>query len=173
MSIPEPFFGLPVQQTTTVARPPGPDREFEVGLIRTLRSHGQREGAALDSYQRLAKASADPAVQYLVKLIAEDEERHHRVIAEMLNQVESLVEEQTIEPAVPYIRPRVDPALAAETRQLLAFEKADSIELRRLRKELRRASPASLLPLLVGLMIHDTAKHIEILRLIKAYTARS
>jgi hypothetical protein len=36
--------------------------------------------------------------------------------------------------------------------------------------ELRDGPPASLLPLLVKLTLDDTAKHIEILRFIRAYT---
>ena len=147
-------------------------QELELGLIRTLRSHGQREGAALDSYKRLAENASDKGVQYLARLIVEDEERHHRVISDMSNLIESFIAEEAIEPSVPYRRKRVDPTLAEETQRLLDFEKADLTELRRLRKELRRAWKSSLLPLLVSLMIHDTAKHLEILRFVKARTKR-
>ena len=60
-----------------------------------------------------------------------------------------------------------DPELLAETRRLLAFEKSDAKELRQLRKVLRHTPRSSLQPLLVDLMLHDTAKHISILEFIR------
>jgi hypothetical protein len=62
---------------------------------------------------------------------------------------------------------RPDPALLQETKRLLAFEKSDAKELRQLRKALRQAPRSSLQPLLVDLMLHDTAKHISILEFIR------
>jgi hypothetical protein len=60
-----------------------------------------------------------------------------------------------------------DPELLQETKRLLAFEKSDAKELRQLRKALRHAPRSSLQPLLVDLMLHDTAKHISILEYIR------
>ena len=64
----------------------------------------------------------------------------------------------------------------APRHRLLAFEKEDMKELRRLRKELQwsHGNPHGdpLLPLLVDLMLHDTAKHIDILKFIRARTRR-
>jgi len=149
-----------------------PDHDFELDAISLLKDHGQREGAALASYQRLADDASDEGIQYLVRLILEDEERHHRVILEMLNQLHSVVWEVELRPSVPGVVKPLDPALLEATRQLLAMEKADAKELRRLRKELRHGPRSSLLPLLVNLMIHDTAKHIEILGFIRAHATR-
>ena len=166
MSAPEPFFGMPTKIVSTAR--PGPDRDFELRLIAMLRGHDGREDAAIQSYRKLAESSPEPGVRYLARLIVEDEERHHRVIGEMLNQVEAILAEAPVEPSVPYLTKTTDKALAAETRKLLAFEKADSAELRRLQKELRHMSDSSLLPLLVRMLQLDTAKHIEILKYVKA-----
>ena len=149
-----------------------PDHDFELETISLLKGHGQREGAALASYQRLADDSSDEGIKYLVRLILEDEERHHRVILEMLNQLHSFVWDVELRPSVPGRLKPLDPSLLEATRQLLAMEKADAKELRRLRKELRHGPRSSLLPLLVNLMIHDTAKHIEILQFIRAHASR-
>ncbi len=100
----------------------------------------------------------------------DDEERHHEVIREMANRIESWMQGATIEPGIPSLSPRVDPDLLEETRRLIALERQDAKELRLLQKELRYAPPTSLLPLLVKLMLHDTARHIEILRFIRTYT---
>ncbi|MBO0732447.1 MAG: hypothetical protein J2P57_24510, partial [Acidimicrobiaceae bacterium] len=62
--------------------------------------------------------------------------------------------------------------LREETERLLAFEKEDARELRRLRKELSRNNGYPLFPLIVNLMLHDTAKHIDILRFIRSRVRR-
>lgn len=146
-----------------------PDRDFEYEILSMLEHHGAREGAALAAYQRVAaESTAGEGVKYLVQLILEDEERHHRVFAEMANALKSFVEEVPVEPSVPAMAPRPDPALLEQTRALLAFEKQDAKELRQLRKALKGAPRSMMHPLLVELMLHDTAKHIAILEHIKS-----
>ncbi len=142
-----------------------PDR-----LLETLRTHGDCEAEVLESYRRLVDASPDEGVRYLGRLIIEDEERHHNVIAEMCNRIDSwIIRGISLGPSTPALSPRVDRALLEETRRLIALERQDARELRRLKKELRNTSPTSLLPLLVKIMLHDTATHIEILQFIHAY----
>jgi hypothetical protein len=141
-----------------------PDRDFDYDILLMLRNHGAREGAALDAYkQALEESSASEGVRYLIRLILDDEQRHHQVFAEMANALQSFVEEVPVEPSVPGLAPRRDPALLEVTRRLLALEKDDANELRQLRKSLRGAPKSMLHPLLVDLMRHDTAKHIAIL----------
>jgi hypothetical protein len=149
---------------------PVPDLESDVRVLETLRTHDQRESAMLASYRRLVYESSDEGIQYLGRLIIEDEERHHQMISEMANRIDSLVEGIRIEPSTPMLSPHVDRELLEETRRLIALERLDAKELRLLQKELRYAPATSLLPLLVKLMLHDTARHIEILRFIRSYT---
>ena len=163
----DPIAGSAMNPTQTDANR-APDRSVENALIDMLRSHGEREGAALASYQQLAGQSDDEGLRYVVRLIMEDEARHHRQIAEMLNDLYSFVWEVELEPGLPETGVHHDPVLREETERLLAFEKEDAKELRRLRKELRRSHENPLLPLLVDLMVHDTAKHIDILRFIRS-----
>jgi rubrerythrin len=146
-------------------RPPHePDRDFDLGILYMLRNHGAREGAALEAYRRvLDESSANEGVRYLIRLILDDEHRHHQVFAEMANALQSFIEELSVEPQVPGLAPERDPALLDVTRRLLALEKEDAKELRQLRKSLRGAPKSMLHPLLVDLMRHDTAKHIAIL----------
>jgi hypothetical protein len=156
------------------ARPRGePDRDFEMTVLQLLESHGDAEGAILESYRKVAeRTSAGEAVGYLVRLILDDERRHHQVFAEMANAIRSFVWEVPVEPSLPTMPTRSDPELLAETKRLLAFEKRDAKELRKLRKTLRKGPPSSLDPLMVELMLHDTAKHIAILEHIKAHLSR-
>ena len=145
-----------------------PVRDLDYEILDMLETHGAREGAALDAYQRVAAdTTAGPGVRYLVDLILEDEERHHRVFAEMANQVRSFVDETDIQPRVPSLVAHHDPALLAETRRLLEFERQDAKELKQLRKALKGRPRSSLQPLLVDMMLHDTSKHIAILEMIR------
>lgn len=149
---------------------PGPPNQHERAIATLLREHGPREGEALAEYQKLVAECTDEGVKYLASLILEDERRHHQVINEMLHQIESFLWDSEQEPRTPYLSERVDPELRAATDRLLEFEREDAKELRRLRREVKSQPSSSLLPLLVDLMIHDTAKHIEILKLIRKHT---
>jgi MoxR-like ATPase len=149
---------------------PVPDPESDARVLETLRTHDERESAVLASYRRLVEESPDEGIRYLGRLIIEDEERHHQVISEMANRIDSWIQGMSIEPSTPSLSPRVDRGLLDETRRLIALERQDAKELRLLQKELRYAPATSLLPLLVKLMLHDTARHIEILRFIRAYS---
>jgi hypothetical protein len=168
MTIEDPFLDLPKSREYHAVQRREPDRDLEYSVLRMLETHGEREGTALASYERVAgESSASGAVQYLVRLILEDERRHHRVFAEMANELKSFVWEVAVEPRTPSMGDRSDPELLQETKRLLAFEKSDAKELRELRRALRHAPRSSLQPLLVDLMRHDTAKHISILEFIR------
>ena len=138
-------------------------------LLKTLTTHGVREGVGLDAYRRLIEESTDEGVKYLGKLILEEEDRHHHVIAEMANRISSWDQGIDIEPNTPAITPRVDRKLLEATHELTTLERQDAKALGDLKHELRDTPPTSLLPLLVTLMLHDTAKHIEILQFIHDY----
>jgi hypothetical protein len=147
-----------------------PEHGWQLDVLTALQGHGRREGDALAAYQRYALASDDDGIRYLAGLIMEDEERHHRMIGEIVNRVRSSLEEVDLEPRVPAIGAENDPGFAARTDELLALERGDLHELRHLKKVLRRDTGSSLLPLLVDVMIHDTSKHIAILDFIKGHT---
>jgi hypothetical protein len=137
-----------------------------------LRSHDARERELLASYEQLAEQTEDEGVRYVIRLILEDEARHHEQVSEMLNNVQSALWDINLHPQIPSMSLRDHRALRETTKRLLAFEKEDAKELRRLRKELRRAPGYSLLPLIVDTLLHDTAKHIDILRFMLSRSRR-
>lgn len=149
---------------------PVPDHKTDARLLEALRAHEGREAAILESYRRLLDRSTDEGVRFLGRLVLDDEERHHRLITEMTNRVETWMHHDAGADATPSMTPRVDPELLAETHTLIALERADAKELRILERELRYTPATSLLPLLVKLMRADTTRHIEILRFIRSYT---
>lgn len=147
-----------------------PDRDLEVTVLQLLEYHGATEGKILASYKEISeRSSVGEAVQYLIKIILADEHRHHQVFDEMANAIRSFVWEVPVEPRLPSIETRSDPELLAETKRLLAFEKQDAKELRSLRRRLKGSQTSSLDPLMVDIMLNDTAKHIAILEYIKAH----
>jgi rubrerythrin len=162
MMIPQIAFGPDV---TAERRP---DDDVAVELWTLLRTHGQRESHALDAYAALVSASGDEGVRYLSRLILDDEERHHHMVAEMANRLTSELNEVELQPAVP-AAVHGDAALLQKVRELLDLEQDDARELHRLRRQLRHEPTASLLPLLAELILHDTEKHIAILKFIRGH----
>jgi len=148
---------------------PIPDQESDAKILEHLRTHDSREGAVLDAYRRLVEQTADEGIRYLGRIIIDDEERHHHLLAGMAERIEVWMHQRE-DGGTPPLTPTLDPELLEQTRQLIALERDDARELRQLQKELRYAPATSLLPLLVKLMLHDNAKHIEMLRFIRAYT---
>ena len=148
-----------------------PDRDLDIQAMALLRDHGEQEGGALESYRKLAEQSDNDWVRYLVGLIMEDETRHHRVIGEMLHRVQSYVWEVDVPHSVPAIGSPLDANLVDATQKLIAMEKSDGDELKRLRAALASGGSRSLLSLLVDMMIHDTAKHVLMLEFLYAHAA--
>src|SRR5665213_770921 len=65
---------------------PPPMSPFDATILEHLAEHLVGEAEFLAEYRRLAE-SPDPPVRYLAQLIRADEERHHRVLAELANPV--------------------------------------------------------------------------------------
>ena len=159
----------------TVVRPaPSPGGAIFGGVLRHLTDHVASEAGFISSYRELAEAPATPeAVRYLIRLVIEDEERHHRVLHEIVTAIEGGVSLQAASDAVPNLpHEPPDRTLEEVTSQFLAAERSDAKQLRALRKELRPFRDTSLWVLLVELMEQDTAKHIRLLSFIRDHIAR-
>jgi hypothetical protein len=137
---------------------------FDERILKHLEGHLDEESALLAEYQELQRTSDNPAVRYLVGLLLEDEQRHHRVLSEMLNQFRTSVYLAEQEPRVPYMIHRRDPAAAAATKRLRRAERHDMRALRSLRRKLKFMRRRSLDGVIVDSMIMDTRKHLRYLR---------
>lgn len=133
-------------------------------LVHLLTTHAHKESAILERYRRFAVEATAPAARYLVKLIVDDEERHHRLLAEMANAI--AWEGQSPVPTLPDAFGDHDDMLVTETQALLDAERADSRELKLLQRRLETFGDTTMWPLIVDLMLLDTEKHIHILRFI-------
>jgi len=137
-------------------------------LVELLARHGKTEGAMLSRYQRFVQEASAPETRYLVSLIIDDEQRHHRVLGEMANAIAWGLSNESPDPAVPDIthRDAGNRVLYEETQSLLKAEEQDRLELQDLRKRLKPFRDITLWELIVDLLLLDTEKHIRILRLI-------
>ena len=92
---------------------------LELGLYRHLADHVSSEAELITSYRELAEAPATPeAARYLLRLVVEDEERHHRVMHEIATALgEGIVWKNDAEtvPDLPHGKP--DPALEEVTKR--------------------------------------------------------
>jgi bacterioferritin (cytochrome b1) len=141
-------------------------------VVKALSDHTRNEGELLESYRRvLDEELQPPAVRYLVQLILEDEERHHRVLEELANAIVWSGFRDGPDNMVPDIPTRYscDEPLRTQTQELLNHELKDRVQLRRLRKGLRAYGHVAQWELLIDLMSSDTEKHIRILRFILSH----
>jgi hypothetical protein len=138
-------------------------------IVYALDRHGREEAELLDRYERYVERNGSPVAKYLVRLILEEERRHHRMLEELANTIawSHLGEEGRAElPEPPRERGVPDRRLGAETRSLLRHERKDRRQLGRLGRRLRSYGDVPLWSLLIELMRLDTEKHVSILTFI-------
>src|SRR6202165_1739615 len=72
----EGLYGLPVE----INPAHGPTSGTVEWLLEAVERHARAEQDALDEYAFVAEASADPVIALVMRLILEDEERHHGLL---------------------------------------------------------------------------------------------
>lgn len=138
-------------------------------LYAHLKGHVETERAMLEKYAEVAERTDSKAFSYLVKLLIDEEVRHHRLFSELADSLETQALMKGEEPDIPYMDfQRADRAAVLEgAKELLESEERDMGELKRLQRELRDVKDTSLWGLLVELMQRDTEKHISILKFVR------
>lgn len=141
--------------------------DWEIRLLDHFAEHVATEALVLTSYEELARSSGSAYVEYLVRLIADDERRHHRIFTELTNTLRGYVE-PTGGDAVPAVADApTDDGFMAATERFIEMERRDAVELDRLRRELGSVPGTTLWSLLVDMMHLDTQKHLRILHFIR------
>lgn len=136
-------------------------------LIGTLESHMDSERRALTQYGQLADSSPNDHVRFLMKLILEDEVRHHGFFADMVNYLRAEME-QTRNGALPELRRAEDRrALVAKTKELLELERDDIKDLHDLRKKINKVADVSWWSVILEAMEMDNRKHVRLLEFIR------
>ena len=140
--------------------------EIEGELYEHLVTHAAFETKLMTRYEALAESST-PWVGFLAGLIAEDEERHHRLYALWAESLRALVERDTGD-GLPALDRIDDPAALIEaTEALLSYERKDLKELRMLKKSIDDVKDTTVWGLVLDVMRADTDKHIAILEFVR------
>ena len=136
-------------------------------LIQTLQGHMDNEREALTQYGELADSAPDNHVRFLMKLILDDEVRHHTLFAEMVNHLRAEIE-HTAPSGLPNVR-RTEhrEVLLAQTKALLELEHDDVKELQALRKEISKVEDTAWWAVLIDAMETDNRKHIRMLEFVR------
>lgn len=154
--------------------PPISASTWERELFDALMLHIDLERATLEEYQKAAEETRSKAFAYVVRLLIEDEKRHHELFKALAQTVRSEAEVVAASPVVPYMDfDRVDSDKVRElSLRMLRNEDEDAKELRLLHDKLQEVQHTTLWDLLVGLMRRDTDKHIAMLEFVLAHTPR-
>jgi len=160
--------------TDVSARPPRGASAWEQDLWLYLTNHVASERKLLEEYQSVAESTKSKALGYLVRLLIEDEIRHHRMFQDLAESLTTFAELGGDEPAIPYLDFDKDGRSEAidVTNRLLEKEKEDAAELKRLQRELRDVKETTLWSLLVDVMQRDTEKHIALLTFARKHVGK-
>jgi rubrerythrin len=136
-------------------------------LIQTLQGHMDNEREALTQYGELAGNAPDDHVRFLMKMILEDEVRHHSLFAEMVNNLRAEISQS--EPSgLPNMRRTEDrDVLLAQTKKLLELEHDDVKELQDLRREITKVEDTAWWAVIIDAMEMDNRKHIRLLEFVR------
>jgi rubrerythrin len=129
-----------------------------------MRHHVDIEHSTIVEYGQLADDTSNEAVAYLMRIILDDERRHHTWFRELINSVDAAIELRKRGDEVP--SPTASPIseqVVDATRRLLAIERDDHKELKALHRDLHSVERTTLWSVLVSMMLKDTEKHILIL----------
>jgi rubrerythrin len=155
--------------TDTTSRPLVGSSTWEQRLFSHLNEHVRYERDVLEAYVAAADATDSRALAYVVKILIEDEQRHHMLFQELADSLQHDAESHPGDPAIPRLDFHVDSAVRELTDQLVNREREDLRELKKLQKGVREIKDTTLWPLLVDLMRRDTKKHIAMLRFVQRH----
>jgi hypothetical protein len=148
------------------ARTPGPS-PYEA-LVQAITSHLDEEASAIKEYAALAEHTPDPVVALLVRLVLDDETRHHAQLERIAATLADGLSMGHAIAALPSAAPvaAADPgATLASVRRFINAERADARQLRDLARRSHRLDDG-LEELLLELMAVDSGKHERIMRFV-------
>jgi hypothetical protein len=142
-------------------------------LLASMESHATQERESMDDYRRLVETVGDPVVAMLMRLVLEDEERHHALLQRMavtlhdnLNWTHSSAALPTNAPAAAGQDPKVIQEARETTHAFIDEEREGARYLRKLAHD-ERDIHGGLFSLLLETMAMDSEKHEHVLRFIQ------
>ena len=157
--------------TETTFQPLAGASVWEQSMLEYLHDHSIREGALLEEYAHVAEHTESKALQYAMRMLLDDEERHHQWFRDLAAALQTQASMSGDDPAIPWLDlHKLDHATLEDLlKRMVDNEKRDARELKRLRHELDEFEDTTLWALLVDLMQRDTDKHVEILGFLRKH----
>jgi rubrerythrin len=136
-------------------------------LLRAIDTHAAAEADALGQYEYLAEASGDPVIALVMRLILDDEVRHHGLLHRMATTLRDALEWTTSPTALPKGAPvaRLPITFANLAHSLVEEERTGARALRRLAEQEKDIN-GGLDSLLLEMMAMDSDKHARLLQFV-------
>ena len=134
-------------------------------LLRTVEVHAAAEKDALAQYEYLAEASGDPVIAFVMRLILDDEVRHHGLLQRMASTLRDALEWTSSPEALPKATAPQEPVPAAFVQiaqALVEEEHTGARSLRRLAQQEKNIN-GGIDSLLLEMMAMDSDKHARML----------
>src|SRR5438874_493232 len=160
------FSGFPIETTPE----PGPKRGTVEWLLTAIDRHASAEEDALAQYEYIGTASGDPVVALVMRLILDDEERHHGLLKRIeasLRDALNWTHSPDALPATGMPEQTVASQLAAAARVLIEEERTGAHYLRGI-AHLEKGIDSGLHTLLLEMMALDSEKHARLLQFVHA-----
>jgi rubrerythrin len=139
-------------------------------LLHAIDRHVASEADTADQYERLATHSGDPAVTLVMRVIVDDEQRHHelleRIAATLRDALNWTHSTQSLPQSARTNSVTVDAELAAAARALIDEEKAGAAALRRLAQH-EKSLDGDVEAILLEMMAIDSDKHARLLEFVR------
>ena len=168
--IAEGYSGFPVETKPLFGHRPGTVE----WLLDAVERHATAEQDALEQYVYIGTASADPVIALVMRLILEDEERHHGLLRRMeasLSDALNWTHSPSALPETAIPQPAAASELATAARALIDEENTGARYLRKLANEEKDIN-AGLHSLLLEMMAMDSEKHARLLKFVHDRLAR-
>jgi hypothetical protein len=137
-------------------------------LVRAIETHIAEEDTSAEAYRQLADGTCDPVVAALMRLLAEDEERHHRLFEDVAKTLRDKLDWKVSPPLADTSRtPGAD--TARWLRRVRTFEGDERRGARALRELAHRAHVECepLVCQLLEAMAIDSDKHAQVLKFVE------
>jgi rubrerythrin len=159
------FYGLPPKINDAHGPQPGTIE----WLLNAVEHHASAEADALIQYEQLAVASGDPVVALVMRLVLDDEERHHGLLKRIEASLRDALYWSHSPASLPISPTDQEPLhadLAAVAHDLVAEERTGARKMREL-ANLEKDISGGLHSLLLEMMAMDSDKHARLLHFVE------
>ena len=158
------FTGFPVEREPLFGQRPGTVE----WLLNAVERHANAEKDALEQYDYIGGASGDPTIALVMRLILDDETRHHGLLKRMQATLSDALNWTHSPDALPSTGTPQHPVakdLASATSELINEERTGAKYLRELARQ-QKGIDAGLHSLLLEMMAMDSEKHARLLQFV-------